>query len=349
MDLRQLRSFVHVAELGNISMAAQRLNLAQSAVTRQLQLLEADLGVCLLHRHGRGVTPTLRGDFFLRRARAILRDVTEAQEEVRGEELDLHGTVGVGLPPDLAHSVAHALLRQVAQEMPGVSLQISTGYGADMIDRLNSGSLDMAILCHAAAAPSRKSIELGRENLGVIVPSDLADHRPEPWMLADVAEMPLLMPARRHFMAAAVEAAFAEAGLTPRIVAEVDDLPLLMSLVAEGRGVSLAPPRAIAAAVAGDHGRLRVLALRPPPVRIVALAIPLDRLLTPAALRVRTVVSGVAGKSLAGKQDGQSSAPLVTLPTALQRLQQEARGGSAPRRTVKRTANDGRSLSLIAS
>lgn len=348
MDLRQLRSFVHVAELGNISMAAQRLNLAQSAVTRQLQLLEADLGICLLHRHGRGVTPTLRGEFFLRRARAILRDVSEAQEEVRGEQLDLQGTVGVGLPPDLARPVAHALLRQVGQEMPDVSLRISTGYGADMVDLLNLGSLDLAILCHAAEAPSRKSLELAREELSAIVPEAMAHDRPQPWCLADVAELPLLLPARRHFITVAVEAAFAEAGLQPRIAAEVDDLPLLMSLVAEGRGVSVAPARAVGVAAEADRDRLRVLTLQAAPARSLALVIPLDRLLTPAALRVRKVAIAIARAVLEGERDGRRSAPVIEPQPMQQRVRQAA---NEPRTDTARRlqAGGGPPLSLVGS
>lgn len=348
MDLRQLRSFVHVAELGSISMAAQRLNLAQSAVTRQLQLLEADLGICLLHRHGRGVTPTLRGEFFLRRARAILRDVSEAQEEVRGEQLDLQGTVGVGLPPDLARPIAHALLRQVAEEMPNVSLRISTGYGADMVDLLNSGSLDLAILCHAAEAPSRKSVELAREELSAIVPEAIIHDRPQPWSLADIAELPLLLPARRHFITMAVEATFAEAGLRPRIAAEVDDLPLLMNLVAEGRGVSLAPSRAIGVAAEADRDRLRVLALQAAPARSLTLTIPLDRLLTPAALQVRKAAIATARAVLEGERNGRGSGPVIEREPVQQRVLQAA---NEPRcdAALRRQAAGGPPLFLVGS
>src|SRR3546814_4180369 len=85
MDLRQLRTFLHVAELGSLGRAAERLRVAQPALGRQIRLLEEELGVPLFTRHGRGMAPTPAGRILLDRASAILRLVADTRAEVSAE------------------------------------------------------------------------------------------------------------------------------------------------------------------------------------------------------------------------------------------------------------------------
>ena len=101
MDIRQLRTFVHVAELGSFSKAADRLHIAQPALSRQIRLLESELKAALFIRHGRGVRLTDAGTLFLDRASGILRQIEQARADVAAEAGDVSGEVSIGVPPSV--------------------------------------------------------------------------------------------------------------------------------------------------------------------------------------------------------------------------------------------------------
>src|ERR1700675_1303336 len=102
MELRQLRSFVHIAELGSFSLAAERLHIVQPALTRQIQSLETELGVRLFVRHGRGVMLTSQGEALSFRAIAILREVEQVRSDFRTDGNFLSGEISFGMPPTVA-------------------------------------------------------------------------------------------------------------------------------------------------------------------------------------------------------------------------------------------------------
>ena len=102
MDLKQLEYFVRVAELGSFTRAAQALNIAQPALSRQVRLLEVELRQNLLVRNGRGATPTQAGQLLMEHGRGILHQVERAREELGRVRSGLSGRVALGLPPSVA-------------------------------------------------------------------------------------------------------------------------------------------------------------------------------------------------------------------------------------------------------
>src|SRR5438094_5455838 len=103
MDLRQLRYFTAVAERGSFSAAASALNVAQSALSRHVQLLEQEVGGPLLERGARGVTLSEAGRLLLDRARYILGEVETLRDAVTARNQEVTGTVRFGAPPSLAY------------------------------------------------------------------------------------------------------------------------------------------------------------------------------------------------------------------------------------------------------
>jgi LysR family transcriptional regulator, nitrogen assimilation regulatory protein len=101
MNLRQIESFIHVAESASFSRASAIIGLTQPAVSRQVGTLEHELRLRLLHRNGRGVVLTDAGHRFLVYARGILHQLEGARHAVTGNEADLTGKVAIGLPPSL--------------------------------------------------------------------------------------------------------------------------------------------------------------------------------------------------------------------------------------------------------
>ena len=116
MDFRQLRNFIQVVELSSITAAAERLNIAQPALSRQVKALEEELSVSLLRRHGRGVMPTEEGIRLARRAKAILEEMEDLAGDISGHSAPLSGTVTLGLPPTVSEILATHLIERTMQE-----------------------------------------------------------------------------------------------------------------------------------------------------------------------------------------------------------------------------------------
>jgi DNA-binding transcriptional LysR family regulator len=127
MDLKQLEYFVRVAELGSFTRAAQALNIAQPALSRQVRLLEVELRQNLLVRNGRGATPTQAGLLLLEHGRGILHQVERAREELGRVRTGLSGRVALGLPPSVARVLTVPLTRTFRAKMPEAQLSISEG------------------------------------------------------------------------------------------------------------------------------------------------------------------------------------------------------------------------------
>lgn len=146
MDLRQLRYFVAVAERGGFGAAASALNVAQSALSRHIRLLEEELGGSLLVRGARGVAVTESGKVLLERGRWLLGTLEDIRAEVRTENREPSGTVRLGAPSSLADIFYAPLARSFAARFPRVRLDLSDGLTEEMTDRLLRGDVDLAIL-----------------------------------------------------------------------------------------------------------------------------------------------------------------------------------------------------------
>src|SRR5215203_1405774 len=110
MDFGQLKTLIHVAELGSISKAADRLNIAQPALSRQIQLLEKELGVPLFERHGRGMVITETGRDVLEHAARIMTEIEAIRSSVSGTMSSYRGVVTVGTTPTVASIVTVPLV-----------------------------------------------------------------------------------------------------------------------------------------------------------------------------------------------------------------------------------------------
>lgn len=153
MDLRQVRYFLAVAEKGSISAAAAVLHVAQSAISRQIRLLEDDLGGPLFLRSIAGVELTDSGLMFLERARFILREVESAALDVsnfnrgmRGFHRDVRGTVRMASAPTVGQAVHGRLALDFHSRFPQVRLELTESPTDDALHRLSAGTIDMAIV-----------------------------------------------------------------------------------------------------------------------------------------------------------------------------------------------------------
>ncbi len=146
MDLRQLRYFVAIAERGGFGAAASALNVAQSALSRHVRLLEHELGGALFERGPRGVAVTESGKVLLARGRWLLGAFDDVKAEVLTENREPGGTVRLGAPSSLADILYAPLAQLFAERFPRVQLELSDGLTEEMTDRLLRAEIDLAIL-----------------------------------------------------------------------------------------------------------------------------------------------------------------------------------------------------------
>lgn len=273
MDLRQLRSFIHVVELSSITAAAQRLNIAQPALSRQVKALEAELQVALLRRHGRGVVPTEEGLHLARRAKAILAEIDDMAREVSGAQAPLSGTVTLGLPPTVSDILATHLIEQTMQAYPDVKLRIISGFSGHVQDWLLRGKIDLGVAYEGQKSASIKTQPILMEQL-FLIQSDLADS--DPIALPDALSQPLIMPNAEHGLRKHIEEVARDAQIDLDVVLEVDILPTMLAFVERGLGSTILPLVSV-----NDHIAAGRLAARPivdvPIDRRLALMTPLNR------------------------------------------------------------------------
>jgi LysR family transcriptional regulator, nitrogen assimilation regulatory protein len=242
MDLKQLEYFVRVAELGSFTRASIALGIAQPALSRQIRLLEVELRQNLLTRNGRGAQPTEAGQLLLKHGRGILHQVELAREELGAVRGALAGRVSIGLPPSLSRLITVPLTRAFKQQLPQAHLTLTEGFSVLMLEALRVGNLDMAVLYDAAHSPDVDITTLHTEALVLISKTDSPKKtKAKPIKLAEVAELPLILPSRPNAFRLLIESEMNAIGRKPRITLEVDGLNAILSLVKEGLGHAVLP------------------------------------------------------------------------------------------------------------
>ena len=243
MDLKQLEYFVRVAELGSFTRASIALDIAQPALSRQIRLLEVELRQNLLTRNGRGALPTEAGNLLLKHGRGILHQVELAREELGAMRGALAGRVSIGLPPSLSRLITVPLTRVFKQQLPQAHLTLTEGFSVLMFDGLRVGNLDIAVLYNAEHSPDVEMTTLHTEEL--VLMSQKTGHKKaskqQTVMLAEVADLPLILPSRPNAFRILIESEMNAIGRKPQITLEVDGLNAILSLVKEGMGHAVLP------------------------------------------------------------------------------------------------------------
>ena len=243
MDLKQLEYFVRVAELGSFTRASIALDIAQPALSRQIRLLEVELRQNLLTRNGRGALPTEAGNLLLKHGRGILHQVELAREELGAVRGALAGRVSIGLPPSLSRLITVPLTRVFKQQLPQAHLTLTEGFSVLMFDGLRVGNLDIAVLYNAEHSPDVEMTTLHTEEL--VLMSQKTGHKKaskqQTVMLAEVADLPLILPSRPNAFRILIESEMNAIGRKPQITLEVDGLNAILSLVKEGMGHAVLP------------------------------------------------------------------------------------------------------------
>ena len=299
MELRQLRYFVRVVELGSMSRAALDLDLVQSAMSQQISRLEGELATRLLQRSSKGVVPTEAGLAFFREAQLTLR---HAEHAVRAaQQLRLSGTASVGLASTTAGVLGVPLMRAMRERYPDVRLHLVESMSGHLTQMLNARQLDLAVLFDTGVARRWSVMPLLEEKLYLMVPratkpsaTAITADKPDTISMAQLQGVPLILPTGAHGLRSTLDAAFDRARLAPNLVAEVDSLTMLMDAVCAGLGCTVQPWAALGR-VLNAAQRLQWTEIADAQVRRSnALCSLSDDELSPAALATRVVLADCA-------------------------------------------------------
>ncbi len=299
MDLKQLEYFVNVVDLGGFSRAGRLLGIAQPAISRQIRSLEVELRQNLLLRNGRGAAPTEAGKRLLAHARGILQQVDRARREVDETKDAPIGNVVVGLPPTVARHLTLPVVREFRQRYPGGSLSIVEGLSATIHEWLLVGRVDVGVVYNPVASPAVDAKPLLEEQL-CLIGAKGKGRVPRTLRLAELPRFPLIIPSRPHAIRMLVETRLAALGLRPSVSMEIDAVPAILELVAEGHGHAVLSPRALHSAEAARLLWARAI-VQPRLASRLALATSAQRPSTPIQQRTMELIERLIGPALAAR------------------------------------------------
>jgi LysR family transcriptional regulator, nitrogen assimilation regulatory protein len=285
MNLQQLKNFILIAELGSLSRVSDRIRVAQPALSRQMKLLQEEVGVPLLTRHRHGLRLTEGGSELLSRLSGVLRQLDEAFEDVRTLSRTVRGRVSFGIVPTASYVLAGRLASDVAAKFPGISLRIVEAYSAPLIEWLQRGEIDVAIMYGSDAPLHLKAEALLSDRLVLVGPRS-SDLKPDlPVTMAALSRLSLVLPSRPNGLRLLVERAAIKAKVKLAVRFEADSFRLLTDLVERELGFTLLPLSAISHE--RDTQRLKFAPIVMPSItRQLVLGMPADRVTSRASKTV---------------------------------------------------------------
>lgn len=313
MEIRQLRYLVAIAEQGGVSKAAEKVFVAQSALSYQLAQLEQELGVQLFLRTRRGVELTEPGRAFLAHAVAILRQVEDARASVRSADDEPTGKVVFGIPHSVSNALALPLLQTVRQRLPGVELELTEELTGNLTRQLRSGLLNLAVLFDDGQVAEFQQQSLVRERLSLIgLPSQSHPGKAAGITLRKALAQPLILPADPHGVRPIIEAAARQRGYAaPHVVADISSVSILRTALLAGMGQTLLPVMPLRAEI--HAGRLQALPVVSPMLtRLVVLCAPRHIPLSGAATAVARLTVQLA-HALCAQAEWLDATPVVPL------------------------------------
>jgi LysR family nitrogen assimilation transcriptional regulator len=243
MDLRQLRYYICIVDLGSITSAAQAMHVAQPSLSQHVANLEEELGVPLLVRGRAGVHATEAGEVLYRQAKAILRQLEETKAAVKQHVDTPAGQVTVGLPTSTSRILSVPLMQAITTQFPGIRLKLIESATADLADAVAAQKIDLAICVEVRADAGIHVTPVLDEEIMLIANSAHAGRGPI--SIEELSELPLILPSFPNSVRVLYEHALARTGLPLRLITETSATSISLAAVAAGIGYALQPWSAV--------------------------------------------------------------------------------------------------------
>lgn len=272
VDIRRLKYFVAVCEHGGLSRAASVIGIAQPALTRQIKLLESEVGTELFTRNGRGARPNEAGAFLLGAARRHLDALEDAVTRLRSDFAGQPAKISLGICPTIVPLFLDPVASALRASPLAPELSVIEAYSGDLQSLLSAGEIDLALTYAEPDHPAGDMQPLFTERL-VLVSREPAITTPV--TMAALADLKLILPSRIHRLRRIIDAVAARRNVTLSPALELDSLSTVKALVAEGAGqfATILPRHSVARDAA--EGAFDLLPIDDPDmVRTIALVTP---------------------------------------------------------------------------
>lgn len=290
LNLDQLITFATVVEHGGFTEAAGRLGLTQPAVSMQIRNLEERFGVRLVERVGKRALPTTAGrDLlpFIRRLREEMEAASAAMGRHRAGQV---GRVRIGTGATACIYRLPPILTALRSAHPGLEIIVVTGNTPDILDAVEGGTLDLALVTLPAGRPGLSIEPVRAEELVCVGPRAAAPPPEQTVAPAALADETLILYERGGTMRAVIDGWFMAGGIQPRPSMELGNVEAIKNLVAAGLGRSILP--SVTVAGPQDCDRFSVQALTPPLIRTLGLVLRRDKVLDAG---MRAMVKAITG------------------------------------------------------
>lgn len=259
IDLKQLRYFIHVAELGSFTQAANYLDVAQPILSRQIRRLETTLGKSLLIRTGRGVTLNDSGKILLQYSRQIMALMEQVNDElIQGS---LAGSISIGIPPTLSRILSVPLTKLFRQTLPDAKLIITEAMTSSIEDRIAGGQLNMGLLYNSNRSQDLDLEVLASENLYLIAPKTFQFPKKNALSLNEIKDIPLILPSYPNTFRKLIELEMTKASLKPNVILEMNSINTIIELIVEGLGCGILSQKIISTLSQDDQTKVQAIKL----------------------------------------------------------------------------------------
>ena len=256
MDLRQLRYFAAIAEFGSFSEASARLRVAQSALSRHMLALEKELGVQLFDRHPRGIDITYSGSLLLTRTKRIMAELEEARTEVMAQAALPSGGAVIGTTSTTSRILYGPLAARFAQDYPNVRLRFVEGVPYLLLEGLDTGDIDLAVMVDPEPRASLVLEPLVTEQ-EYLIGTNKANMPGPVCTVENLAGLPLILLPRPAGSRVKLDRMAGQAGITFDVTHEVANVDVVKDFVERGLGYGILPYSSITPGI--EEGRYQAV------------------------------------------------------------------------------------------
>jgi LysR family transcriptional regulator, nitrogen assimilation regulatory protein len=261
MEIKQLRYFVGIATAGSLTQAAEKLHVAQPALSQHILKLERALGERLMTRHSRGINLTEAGQRFLAHARSILEQIEQTQLDVADVNRKPRGAVRVGLPRSASDMFGIEMLIKARRLYPDVKISVIDRPSDELNEMLADNLLDLCLTFENAEESWRQSQPLYTENLCIAIPPRLKSRRVRGRTIKfrQIVDYPLALPTVGHSLRTLVDNVAMQMRLTLDIRFEIDAVQLLRATVTRNLACTILPLSSLMEPTKGLRNRIYVI------------------------------------------------------------------------------------------
>jgi DNA-binding transcriptional LysR family regulator len=246
VDLRQLEIVRTVADSGSFTAAARQLHVSQSAVSRQVLLLEEELREPLFLRLGRRVRLTSAGEALLQLSHRVLADIRDTTTAIVEHQKTLTGTLHLAGGMTVCLHVFPALLQDYRRHHPDVEIKLTTGGTPHLLERIRAGAVDVALLTLPVEGSDLSQVPVMREELLLVTHPSHPLAKQRRILPRDLDDQPCVLFERGSSTRRVIDDMFLREHIQPRIVMETENVEILKALVSIGMGMAIVPYQAVA-------------------------------------------------------------------------------------------------------